>query len=111
MNRLRLLVLSASVLLGVTLNAQQLKLAHIFSDHMVLQRETSAPVWGWGEAGKTVCVSTSWNWQTMKTTIGQDGTWRLNVSTGKAGGPFTITVSCGKERLEVKDALVFLRQE
>ena len=106
MNKLRLLVLSASVLLGVTLNAQQLRLAHIFSDHMVLQRETSAPVWGWGEAGKTVYVSTSWNFQTMKTTVGEDGTWRVNVATGKAGGPYTLSVNCGKERVTVQDVML-----
>ena len=101
-----MLALSLSLLLGVSLNAAELKLAHIFSDHMVLQRETSAPVWGWGEAGKTVSVNTSWNWQTMKTTVGEDGTWRVNVATGKAGGPYTIAVSCGKERLEVKDVML-----
>ena len=101
-----MLALSLSLLLGVSLNSAELKLAHIFSDHMVLQRETSAPVWGWGEAGKTVSVNTSWNWQTMKTTVGEDGTWRVNVATGKAGGPYTIAVSCGKERLEVKDVML-----
>ena len=101
----RLLTILA-ILLSVCANAESLKLAHIFSDHMVLQRETSAPIWGWGEAGKTVTISTSWNFQTMKTTVGEDGTWRVNVATGKAGGPYTIGVTSGKEKLEVKDVML-----
>ena len=101
----RLLTILA-ILLSVCANAESLKLAHIFSDHMVLQRETSAPIWGWGEAGKTVTISTSWNFQTMKTTVGEDGTWRVNVATGKAGGPYTIGVTSGKDKLEVKDVML-----
>ena len=101
----RLLTLFA-ILLPVLANAESLKLAHIFSDHMVLQRETSAPVWGWGEPGKTISVSNSWNFQTMKTTVGEDGTWRINVATGKAGGPYTLSVSCGKEKVVVSDVML-----
>ena len=101
----RLLTLFA-ILLSVCANAESLKLAHIFSDHMVLQRETSAPVWGWGEPGKTISVSNSWNFQTMKTTVGEDGTWRINVATGKAGGPYTLSVSCGKEKVVVSDVML-----
>ena len=95
-----------AVLLSVYANAESLKLAHIFSDHMVLQRETTTPIWGWGEAGKVVSVSNSWNWQTMKTTVGQDGTWRINVATGKAGGPYTLSVSCGKEKVVISDVML-----
>ena len=101
----RLLTLFA-ILLSVCANAESLKLAHIFSDHMVLQRETSAPIWGWGEPGKTISVSNSWNFQTMKTTVGEDGTWRINVATGKAGGPYTLSVSCGKEKVVVSDVML-----
>lgn len=106
MKDLRLRVFLLLMLVPFALNAQELKLAHIFSDHMVLQRETTAPVWGWGEPGKIVYVSTSWNWQTMKTTVGEDGTWRINVSTGKAGGPYKINVTSGKEKVEISDVML-----
>ncbi|MBQ1673343.1 MAG: sialate O-acetylesterase, partial [Bacteroidales bacterium] len=57
----RSLLTLAGLLTAFLLSAQPLSLAHVFSDHMVLQRETTAPVWGWGEPGKTVSVTTSWN--------------------------------------------------
>ena len=91
---------------GLLLSAQPLQLAHIFSDHAVLQRETSAPVWGWGEPGKTVAVTTSWNQATVKTRVADDGSWRVEVATGAAGGPFTLTVKSGKENLTVTDVML-----
>ena len=45
--------------LALLLPAQNLQLAHLFSDHMVLQQQASAPVWGWGEPGKVVSVQGS----------------------------------------------------
>ena len=37
-----------------------LVLSHLFTDHAVLQQQTEAPVWGWGEPGAKVTVFTSW---------------------------------------------------
>ncbi|MBQ9410059.1 MAG: hypothetical protein IJU21_00455 [Bacteroidales bacterium] len=80
-----------------------LVLSHIFSDHAVMQRETSAPVWGWGEPGKTVAVKTSWDGKTVKTKVADDGSWKVWVNTAEAGGSYTITVKSGKEKLTVND--------
>jgi hypothetical protein len=33
------------------------KLPEIFADHMVLQRDTSVPVWGWADPGESVTVA------------------------------------------------------
>ena len=38
--------------------AQNLKLAAIFSDNMVLQQQTRTPIWGWTEKGTKVRVTT-----------------------------------------------------
>ncbi len=80
-----------------------LTLSHLFTDHAVLQRETTAPVWGWGDPGKTVVVKTSWNGETVKTKVAEDGAWRVYVNTGEAGTGYTMTVKCGKERLIIED--------
>lgn len=80
-----------------------LGLSHLFTDHAVLQRETSVPVWGWGEPGKTVVVKGSWNGKSVKTKVADDGSWRVALETGAAGGPYTMTVSSGKEKLSVSD--------
>ena len=85
------------------LQAQPLQLAHLFSDHMVLQQQTSAPVWGWGAPGKTIAVEGSWNGGAVKTKVADDGSWHVALPTGVAGGPYTLTVRCGKETLTVTD--------
>ena len=77
---------------ALLLSAQPLQLAHVFSDHAVLQRETAAPVWGWGEPGKTVTVTASWTPEAVKAKVAADGSWRVTLPTGAAGGPYTLTV-------------------
>ena len=95
--------LIVSLLFAVSfLQAQPLKLAHIFSDHMVLQQQTEAPVWGWGVPGKTVTVEGSWG-ASARTKVADDGSWRVALPTAAAGVPYTLTVSCGKEKLTVSD--------
>ena len=80
-----------------------LVLSNLFTDHAVMQRETTAPVWGWGEPGKTVAVKTSWDGKTVRTKVADDGSWKVWVNTAKAGGSYTITVKSGKEKLTVND--------
>ena len=98
------LVCVAVLLLAATpLAAQQLQLAHVFSDHAVLQRETSVPVWGWGKPGTTVTVRGSWDGADVKTKVASDGSWRVELQTGAAGGPYELTVQSGRESLTLSD--------
>ena len=102
----RILLLLA-LLLPMTGWAEDLRVAHVFSDHMVLQRETSVPVWGWGEPGKTVTVQASWrSGQPVTAKVAKDGTWRVALETGAAGGPYTLAVSSGKQTITLTDILL-----
>ena len=101
------ILLFLALLLPVTLGAEDLRVAHIFSDHMVLQRESTVPVWGWGDPGKTVTVTPSWYGAAPVTAkVAKDGTWRVNVETGNAGGPYFLTVKSGKESLHFVDVML-----
>ena len=86
--------------------AEPLTLARGFSDHMVLQRETLAPVWGRGEPGRTVSVKGSWNGTAVRTKVADDGFWRVDLPTSTAGGPFVLTVTSGRESLSVSDVML-----
>jgi len=80
-----------------TVSGQSLKVADIFSDNMVLQQKTQAPVWGWASPGSTISVVTSWNRQTYSATTDKQGKWQVPVSTPGAGGPYQLTISGGSD--------------
>ena len=104
MNTLRLRLLGAALLISAALSAQPLRVAHVFSDHAVLQQEASVPVWGWGAPGKEVRVTASWQKKAVKATVAEDGSWRVVLPTPKADGlSHTLSVACGKENLQVQD--------
>ena len=102
-----LLLCAICALAPLSLSAKEpLRLAKIFSDHMILQQQSSAPVWGWAEPNAKVVVKASWNSQSYSTTANNEGVWRLSVATPAYGGPYTLKISCGKERIELKDVLI-----
>ena len=82
--------------LSSAITKAEIKLPSIFGDHMVLQQQADAAIWGSATASKTVKVTTSWNNKSYSTKAGSDGNWRLKVPTPSAGGPFSITISDGK---------------
>lgn len=91
-------------ILGNTIVFGQLKLARLFSDHVVLQRQKSIPVWGWAKPNETVDVSLS-N-QTKTTQADSNGKWSVNLSPMEAGGPFELKVSASSGNVTIKDVLI-----
>ena len=82
-----------------------LTLSHLFTDHAVLQQQTQVPVWGWGDPGKMVEVR--WDGKSYKTSVKADGSWRVEIPTGKAdGAAYTLTVKSGKETFTVNDIVL-----
>ena len=67
------------------------RLPHIFSDHMVLQRDIKIPVWGWDNAGQKVAVALGEN--KAEAVTGKDGKWSLKLAPMKAGGPHKMRVA------------------
>ena len=68
--------------------AQDLRIAAIFSDNMVLQQQTYVPLWGWARKGSKVSITTSWDDKTYETVADKVGKWRLSVETPAAGGHY-----------------------
>ena len=72
----QLVVVLASIS-GLSVTHAELKLAGIFSDHLVLQRERAVPVWGWGDKGHVVTVQFAG--QSITAKVSDDGTWQANL--------------------------------
>ncbi len=95
------IVLFVLLLLSHALTAQ-VKLARIFSDHMVLQRGVKVPVWGTAASGKRITVEI--NGMTAGAVTGRDGKWRLWLPAFEAGGPYEMNVS-GDGNVKLTDVL------
>ncbi|HEX8660299.1 MAG TPA: sialate O-acetylesterase, partial [Brevundimonas sp.] len=66
------------------------RLAAIFDDHAVLQRDRPISVWGTGAAGARLTVDLGGH--TVETTTGADGLWSARLPARGAGGPFTLRI-------------------
>jgi hypothetical protein len=87
---------------GGALRAEPI-LHHLFSDHMVLQRDEEIPVWGWAVPGEPISVSLAGN---MRETVADpQGRWRVTLPAEQAGGPFALLVK-GQRTIALRDVLV-----
>ena len=93
------LILLLALLAAVSAQSASLRLPRILGDHMVLQQHSFAKLWGWAEPQQEVKVTTSWNQKTYRAVADQQGNWQLSVVTGKAGGPYTVTIEADETRV------------
>ncbi|TZF81108.1 sialate O-acetylesterase [Pedobacter sp. BS3] len=78
-------------------------LPSVFSDGMVMQRQSKVAVWGKSDAGAKITIVPSWNEKLYTTASDSSGTWKLNIATPAAGGPYTLTVSDSQSQLVLSD--------
>lgn len=102
-NKIRLLILWAS--LGSFSANSQLRIAAIFSDNMVLQREQPVHVWGKAVPAARVVVHFGSLIQSAVTDI--DSNWSVYFKKQKADvHPRSIIISSGDQKIEFKNILV-----
>lgn len=77
----------------------------LFSDNMVFQQQTNAPIWGSAKANKKVTITASWNQEKIIVRADNKGEWRASLQTPEAGGPYTISISDG-QTITLRNVLV-----
>jgi len=83
----------------------EFRLARVFQDHMVLQREKPVPVWGWADPGTPVSASFAGQEKTAK--ADEKGYWRVSFDPLTASTESReLKVTAGAESKAVKDVLV-----
>ena len=107
MKRIISLFLAIALISSISVNQlrAEIKLPSIFCDNMVMQQQTQASIWGKASKNASVSVTTSWNGKSYSAKASDDGSWKLKVTTPKAGGPYEITVSDGKT-VKLKNVLI-----
>ena len=81
----------------------EVRLPHILSDNMVLQRDLPIPVWGW--AGPNEKVTVRLGKSSISATASADGKWALKLPKMPAGGPYQMTVA-GTNTLTLSNILI-----
>ena len=81
-----------------------LKLASIFQNGMVMQRQKPVSIWGHYEAGVRITVRIQK--REHKTAAGSDGAWRITLSPLKTSSRETLTVTNETETIDLYDVAV-----
>ena len=74
----------AALLLAGSAADAKLALRHPTGDHMVLQQQTEAAVWGYASPGARISVTTSWDDAAYTVKADKDGHWKAMVATPEA---------------------------
>ena len=83
------LIMSFPSLAKITLPA-------VFTDNMVLQRNSQVAIWGWANASEKVKIVGSWSSQDTVVAITKNNSqWMAKLPTIDAGGPYTLTLIAG----------------
>lgn len=81
----------------------QVTVTKIFADNMVLQRNTTIPVWGTATANEKIEIR--FNKQVKKTKADKNGKWLVRLDNEIAGGPYKLAIK-GSNFIEYKNVLV-----
>jgi len=104
----KLLMLAGFLLASLAaLPAADLKLAAVFGDHLVLQRDKPVPVWGWADPGEKITVEFAG--QAKTATADAAGKWMVKLGPLAASAePRPLTVQSEKpgRKIELSDVLV-----
>lgn len=73
------------------------------TDGMVLQQRMKVNIFGTADSGEKVTVN--FRGHSASTTAGNDGKWLVSLESGKAGGPFPMTIS-GNNKLDYSNVYV-----
>ncbi len=83
----------------------ELSLPHFFSDHMVLQRERPAAIWG--KASPKAEIKVSFKGEAVTAQADKDGHWKVEIATGEADATGAeLTIQANDEKRVIKDVLV-----
>ena len=90
---------------SINLNSQ-IELSNLFSDNMILQQESNVNFWGKAQKNQELLIYTSWSGKIHKTSVNNDGNWKIKIKTPSAGGPFNIQITCNSETKTINNVLI-----
>lgn len=84
----------------------EIKVASIIGDNMVLQRNSVVKIWGKATPLQKISIKASWNKAEIQTTTNKTGEWMFTLKTTEAGGPYSIYLLSGTEKIHFQNILL-----
>ena len=84
----------------------QIKMNNLFSDNMILQRNSKVNIWGKSNPNQIVTVYSSWNNKSEKTKSNINGDWILKIQTDNSVGPYEMSISTSDDTKIIKNILL-----
>ena len=72
---------------------------------MVLQQNSEVKLWGWGDPGEKIKITTTWDTTTYTVSSTSNAKWSTMIKTPVAGGPYKISIK-GKNSIELDDVMI-----
>ena len=81
-----------------------IRIAHIFSDNMVLQRDKPIKIWGWANKNETfdVCFMN----KSKKVKADKSGYWTVILDKAPAGGPYVLEIKGKDNKVSLQNILI-----
>ena len=96
-DHLKSFFVGAALFMLVTSASAKIILPPFFTDNMVVQQNSMLTLKGKAKPQRTVTVVASWDKQKHTVKSQADGSFRLEIPTPVAGGPYTLTLSDGEK--------------
>lgn len=81
-----------TLLLFQAVSFAEIRLPSIISSNMVIQQNTSVPIWGWANPGEKINIKAGWLKRDTAIIANDKGEWIVKLKSPTAGGPFKITL-------------------
>lgn len=103
---MRIVVLLIVILFMAPLDAfSNISLPSVFSDNMVMQRNSNVKIWGWAKPGEVVKISATWAGDTLQTKAGVNGNWEILLPTPGLKEPQEVSIT-GYNTVVLKNVLL-----
>ena len=84
----------------------KIKVASLLTDNMVLQRNSEVKLWGKADPNQKLNIQVDWNNDKITTVANEKGEWLVKVKTTEAGGPYSLSITSGKEKVLLQNILL-----
>tara|TARA_Y100001970_G_scaffold104874_1_gene131294 strand:+ start:7564 stop:9570 length:2007 start_codon:yes stop_codon:yes gene_type:complete len=105
MNRCRAVFLCFGIIFSCSENKTNIEIAPLFSDGMVLQRNSKVNIWGKSLPYKSIIIISEWG-NELKLRSDSSGNWKGALQTPENGGPFSMEIISENDKVTIGDVLI-----